>query len=129
MSISSTGLYGSATIVNSELFNDVEDLKKQVTAVTTSYLTTTLEHRNEYFTMSINRIKKIEDDRTDLSNNRTKKIEVTDVTQNTQAINDVEIDIINIIFIIYNLLINIIFIIYNLLINIIFIIYNLLIHF
>ena len=31
MSISSTGLYGSATIVNSDLFNDVEDLKEQVT--------------------------------------------------------------------------------------------------
>ncbi len=27
MSISSTGLYGSATIVNSDLFNDVETLK------------------------------------------------------------------------------------------------------
>jgi len=26
MSISSTGLYGSATIVNSDLFNDVEDI-------------------------------------------------------------------------------------------------------
>jgi hypothetical protein len=33
MSISSTGLYGSATIVNSDLFNDVEDLKEQVTTL------------------------------------------------------------------------------------------------
>ena len=31
MSISSTGLYGSATIVNSDLFSDVEVLKEQVT--------------------------------------------------------------------------------------------------
>ena len=45
MSISSTGLYGSATIVNSDLFNDVEDLKEQVTTLSTSYLTTTNEHR------------------------------------------------------------------------------------
>jgi hypothetical protein len=28
MSISSTGLYGSAIIVNSDLLNDVEDLKE-----------------------------------------------------------------------------------------------------
>ncbi len=28
MSISSTGLYGTATIVNSDLFNDVETLNK-----------------------------------------------------------------------------------------------------
>jgi hypothetical protein len=41
MSISSTGLYGSATIVNSDLFNDVESLKEQVTTLSTSYLGTT----------------------------------------------------------------------------------------
>ena len=29
MSIALTGLYGSATIVNSNLFNDVEDLKNR----------------------------------------------------------------------------------------------------
>jgi hypothetical protein len=47
MSISSTGLYGSATIVNSDLFNDVEDLKDQVTTLSTSYLDTTREHRED----------------------------------------------------------------------------------
>ena len=40
MSISSTGLYGSATIVNSDLFNDVETLKEQETTLSTSYLDT-----------------------------------------------------------------------------------------
>ena len=47
MSISSTGLYGSATIVNSDLFNDVEALKSKehVTTLSTSYLNTTNEHR------------------------------------------------------------------------------------
>ena len=47
MSISSTGLYGSATIVNSDLFNDVEALKEQMTTLSTSYLTTTNEHRKK----------------------------------------------------------------------------------
>ncbi len=47
MSTSSTGLYGSATIVNSDLFNDVESLKEQVTTFSTSYLTTTQEHRDD----------------------------------------------------------------------------------
>jgi hypothetical protein len=45
MSIRSTGLNGSATIVNSDLFNDVETLKVQVTTLSTSELkkTTTQE--------------------------------------------------------------------------------------
>ena len=38
MSINSTGLYGSATIVNSDLFTDVETLKEQVTTLSTTYL-------------------------------------------------------------------------------------------
>ena len=37
MSISSTGLNGSATIVNTDLFDDVEALKEQVTTLSTSY--------------------------------------------------------------------------------------------
>ena len=41
MSISSTGVYGSATIVNSDLCTDVQDLNEQVTTLSTSYLTTT----------------------------------------------------------------------------------------
>jgi hypothetical protein len=47
MSISSTGLYDSATIVNTDLFNDVEPLKAQVTTLSTSYLTTTKQHRDD----------------------------------------------------------------------------------
>jgi hypothetical protein len=47
MSISSTGLYGSAFIVNSDLFNDIEALKEQVTTLSSSYLTTTQEHRDD----------------------------------------------------------------------------------
>ena len=47
MSISSTGLYGSASIMNNDLFNDVEALKEQVTTLSTSYLITTQEHRDD----------------------------------------------------------------------------------
>ena len=45
MSISSTGLYGSATIVNSDLFTDIETLKETVITLNTTYLQTTTEHR------------------------------------------------------------------------------------
>jgi hypothetical protein len=83
MSISSTGLYGSATIVNSDLFNDVSDHKEQVTTLSTSYLTTTNEHRDD---VSENRLSissnlsKIND----ISNNRIVAIEqdVTDISIN-----------------------------------------------
>jgi hypothetical protein len=47
MSISSTGLYGSATIVNSDLFLDVEVLKEQVTTLSTFHLTNAQDHRND----------------------------------------------------------------------------------
>ena len=98
MSISSTGLYGSATIVNSDLFNDVEDLKEQVTTLSTSYLTTTNEHRidisqnrrdissnlSKTNDISNNRIVAIEQDITDISNNRIVAIEqdITDISNN-----------------------------------------------
>ena len=65
MSISSTGLYGSATIVNSDLFTDVETLKEEITTLSTSYLTTTNEHR------------------TDISQNR------QDISSNLSKINDI----------------------------------------
>ena len=69
MSISSTGLYGTATIVNSDLFNDVETLKEQVTTLSTSYLDATREHRED---ISQNRqdVTVIEDDITDISSNK-----------------------------------------------------------
>jgi hypothetical protein len=47
MSISSTGLYGSATIVNTDIFDDVQALKEEMVTLSTSYLTTTNEHRND----------------------------------------------------------------------------------
>ena len=68
MSISSTGLYGSATIVNSDLFNDVEVLKEQVTTLLTSYSITTQEHRDD-----------ISQNRQDISSNLTK---INDISNN-----------------------------------------------
>ena len=85
MSISSTGLYGSATIVNSDLFTDVETLKETVT----TYLQTTEEHRTDISLnlskindISNNRIVAIEQDITDISNNRIVAIEqdITDIS-------------------------------------------------
>jgi hypothetical protein len=96
MSISSTGLYGSGTIVNSDLFHDVEDLKEQETTLSTSCLTTTQEHRDDISQnrpnissneskindLSNNCMKNIEDNITDISNNRVKNIEddITDIS-------------------------------------------------
>ncbi len=76
MSISSTGLYGSATIVNSNLFKDVEVLKEQVTTLSTSYLTihkstATIYHKN----------------RQDISQNR------QDISQNRQDISQTKLDV------------------------------------
>ena len=77
MSISSTGLYGSATIVNTDIFDDLLTLKEEVTALSTIYLTTTNEHRidilqnkQDITDISNNRITTIEQDIIDISNNR-----------------------------------------------------------
>ena len=59
MSMSSTGLYGSATIVNTDFFDDVQAFKEQVTTLSTFYLTTTQEHQDD-----------ISQNRLDLSQNR-----------------------------------------------------------
>jgi hypothetical protein len=98
MSISITGLYGSATIVNSDLFQDVESLKEQVTTLSTSCLITTNEHREDISQnrqdissnlskindLSDNRITTIEQDITDIINNRITAIEddITDISNN-----------------------------------------------
>ena len=91
MSISSTGLYGSATIVNSDLFTDVETLKETVTTLNTTYLQTTAEHRADISSnlskindISNNRIVGIETDINDISNNRIVGIEtdITDISNN-----------------------------------------------
>jgi len=87
MSISSTGLYGSATIVNSDLFTDVETLKETVTKLNTTYLQTTEEHRTD-----------ISQNRADISSNLSKINDIStnkipnlilDISENTSAINDI----------------------------------------
>ena len=64
MSISSTGLYGSATIVNTDIFDDVQTLKEEMVTLSTSYLQTTQEHRED---ISQNRLD-ISLNRQDISN-------------------------------------------------------------
>ena len=76
MSISSTGLYGSSTIVNSDLFTDVETLKETVTTLNTTYLQTTAEHRTD-----------ISQNRADISENR------FDISQNKADISENRFDI------------------------------------
>jgi hypothetical protein len=85
MSISSTGLYDSATIVNSDLFNGVSDWKEQATTLTTSYLTTTLEHRTD---ISLN-LSKIND----ISGNKIPALE-SDISGNLSKINNISGNII-----------------------------------
>ena len=108
MSISSTGLYGSATIVNSDLFTDVETLKETVTTLNTTYLQTTEEHRadisqnrqdislnwSKIDDISNNRIVAIEQDITDISNNRIVSIEqdITEIQINV-GVNAVNIEV------------------------------------
>ena len=78
MSISSTGLYGSATILNTDLFDDVEALKGQVTTLSTSYLTTTNEHRID-----------ISQNRQDISSNLSKINYINRITDIEQDITDI----------------------------------------
>jgi len=98
MSISSTGLYGSATIVNSDFFNDVESLKEQVTTLSTSFLDISqnrqdiLQNLNKINDISGNRIPALESDISDnlindISGNKIPALE-SDISDNLSKIND-----------------------------------------
>jgi hypothetical protein len=95
MSISSTGLYGSATIVNTDIFDDVQTLKEEMVTLSTSYLQTTQEHREDIsqnrldISSNLSKINDLSDNRIvsiekDLSNNRIVSIEqdITDLSNN-----------------------------------------------
>ena len=106
MSITSTGLYGAATIVNTDLFDDVEQLKISVTNLTTS----TSQNTYDITDLSGTKIPaiqsdiiNIQEDITDLSGTKIPAIE-TDITNiqgdiidisNTRIVN-IETDISNI---------------------------------
>ena len=81
MSISSTGLYGSATIVNSDLFTDVETLKEQVTTLNTTYLQTTEEHRTD---ISQNRFD-ISQNKADISEHRAESLRLRAYASNRRV--------------------------------------------
>ena len=76
MSISSIGPYGSATIVNSDLFNDVQTLQETVATLGTTYLQTTQEHRDNISTNRLNI--------NDISNNKIPALE-QDISSNWLA--------------------------------------------
>jgi len=78
MSISSTGLYGSATIVNTDIFDDVQALKEVMVTLSTSDLTTTQEHRED-----------ISQNRQDISQNLSKNNDLSDITSIEQDITDI----------------------------------------
>ncbi len=78
MSLSSTGLYGSATIVNTDIFDDVQALKEVMVTLSTSDLTTTQEHRED-----------ISQNRQDISQNLSKNNDLSDITSIEQDITDI----------------------------------------
>ena len=61
--------------MNSDRFNDVEALKEQVTTLSTSYLTTTQEHREDISQNRQDISSNLKQDIADLSDNRIKDIE------------------------------------------------------
>ena len=84
MTITSTGIYGTAsTIVTSDLYEDVEQLKTNLTTLTTSHLSVTSDHDGRLDTLEI-----------DVSSNITRigDLEI-DVSSNITWIGDLEIDV------------------------------------
>jgi hypothetical protein len=84
MSISSTGIYGvNTTIVTSDLYEDIEQLKSNLTTLTTSHLSVATNHDGRLDTLEI-----------DVSSNITRigVLEI-DVSSNITRIGDLEIDV------------------------------------
>ena len=96
MSINTTGLYGtSTTIVTSDLYEDVEQLKTNLTTLTTSHLSVATNHDGRLDVLEVdntsNKINitsnttRIGDLETDVSSNTSRIVELeTDVTSNTE---------------------------------------------
>ena len=88
MTITSTGIYGtSSTIVTSDLYEDVEQLKTNVTTLTTAHLSTASEHDG--------RLDILETDNTsskiNITSNTARIVELeTDVSSNTVRIVELE---------------------------------------
>ena len=91
MSISSTGLYG-----DSYLFEDVEQLKIDVTTLTTDHLTTKTEHDGRLDLLEISdasNIPRIVELETDVSSNTTRIVTLeTDNTSNINKLDTLELD-------------------------------------
>jgi hypothetical protein len=95
--------------VNTDIFDDVQALKEEIVTLSTSYWTTTQEHRDDISQnrqdissnlrkitdINNNRITAIEQDITDISNNRITSIEqdITDISNNRITVLAIEQDI------------------------------------
>jgi phosphate uptake regulator len=84
MTITSTGIYGTAsTIVTSDLYEDVEQLKTNLTTLTTSHLSVATNHDGRLDTLESDNASNI---------TRIGDLEI-DVSSNTTRIGDLEIDV------------------------------------
>jgi phosphate uptake regulator len=98
MSISSTGIYGvNSTIVTSDLYEDVEQLKTNLTTLTTSHLSVATNHDGRLDTLesdNTSNITRIGDLEIDVSSNITRISDLEiDVSSNITRIGDLEIDV------------------------------------
>ncbi len=105
MSISSTGIYGvNSTIVTSDLYEDVEQLKRNLTTLTTSHLSVTSNHdgrldisEGDNTTNKSNIVTLTTDNTTNKSNitSNTTRIDTLEDenTSNITRIGDLEIDV------------------------------------
>jgi hypothetical protein len=97
MTITSTGIYGTAsTIVTSDLYEDVEQLKTNLTTLTTSHLSVTSNHDGRLDTLEsddTSNITRIGDLEIDVSSNITRIVTLeTDNTSNITRIVTLETD-------------------------------------
>ena len=98
MSITSTGIYGvNSTIVTSDLYEDVDQLKTNLTTLTTSHLSVATNHDGRLDTLesdNTSNITRIGDLEIDVSSNITRISDLEiDVSSNITRIGDLETDV------------------------------------
>ena len=91
MTITSTGIYGtSSTIITSDLYEDVEQLKPNVTTLTASHLSVATNHDGRLDILEVDNTS----NKINITSNTTRISDLeTDVTSNTTRIGDLETDV------------------------------------
>ncbi len=91
MTITSTGIYGSSsTIITSDLYEDVEQLKPNVTTLTASHLSVATNHDGRLDILEVDNTS----NKINITSNTTRIGDLeTDVTSNTTRIGDLETDV------------------------------------